>query len=84
MGHNYLGAERRLFIGGWSYGGVVASNLVHALARRRTDVEVRGLVLYDAPLRARRTGESLPFNATDDASLAAVRHFDGCIALLQS
>lgn len=39
-------------LGGWSYGGVVASTVAKLLARQGTSVGVKSLVLFDAPLRS--------------------------------
>jgi thioesterase domain-containing protein len=46
--------KRAVTLGGWSYGGVVASGVAKLLAQRRSKVEVGSLVLFDAPLRAPR------------------------------
>jgi thioesterase domain-containing protein len=47
-------SKRAVTLGGWSYGGVVASAVAKLLAQRGSKVEVRSLVLFDAPLRAPR------------------------------
>merc|ERR1712096_445526 len=45
-------AGGRVFLGGWSYGGVLAVELARLLkARSSTKVTVLGVVLFDAPLR---------------------------------
>lgn len=57
--HNAKGTgdkKQVVTLGGWSYGGVVASVVAMLLARQGTgvNVEVKSLVLFDAPLRAPR------------------------------
>lgn len=79
--------HRSVYLGGWSYGGVVASVVAEKLALmsiRDTliSVCVKGLVLFDAPVRLAVSGHSADniMQAEDKSVLA---HFDYCTSLLR-
>lgn len=48
------GSDVVITLGGWSYGGVVASAVAKLLNQQGSRIRVKALVLFDAPLRAPR------------------------------
>lgn len=77
--------SKKIILGGWSYGGVVASVVAGKLASNQSDdskdlLEVSGLVLFDAPLRLQATETTN--SETDEEDKVAV-HFSYCTRLLK-
>jgi len=89
----------QIFLGGWSYGGVVASVLAREiLMSNQSPLLVQGLVLFDAPLRTainsaavnnghldETNDHHIELDSISPVSLKdrSVRHFTKCTSLLQ-
>jgi thioesterase domain-containing protein len=85
---------REVCLGGWSYGGVVASEIAVLLAKSDSNLSVKMILLFDSPLRpvlpslrgASNTSANdfLSFQSGDDKSLEqlARNHFCMCTKLL--
>jgi pimeloyl-ACP methyl ester carboxylesterase len=84
--------SKRIILGGWSFGGVVASVVAEKLASGHSGdssglVVVQGLVLFDAPLRLQVTDEEESGrNSSDphtDRNDKVAAHFAYCTKLLR-
>jgi hypothetical protein len=77
--------EFEILLGGWSYGGVIATEMSMQLQQLQSNsVRVRGLCLFDSGLRAPKTysGDSGDFpNVTNSQTVSD--HFRYCTVLLK-
>ena len=79
-------SHRSIILGGWSYGGVVASVITEKLAKSAT-VLVKGVVLFDAPLRLtvskEENSDKSERNGFGGSDRKVSEHFAYCTRLLK-